>query len=71
MVLSGTKITSSISSLVNQDQGGGMKKAGLPPTEAISSAQRRSYHGSGGGLLRMTFMNRAGGNVYVAGKIGK
>jgi len=71
MVLSGTKRTSSISSIVNQNQGGGMKKAGLPPTEAISSAQRRSYHGSGGGLLNMVFMNRVGGNVYVAGKIGK
>lgn len=72
MVLSGTKRTSSISSIVNQDQGGGMKKAGLPPTEAISSAQRRSYHGSGSGLLNMVFvMNKKGGNVYVAGKIGK
>jgi hypothetical protein len=70
MVLSGTKRTSSISSIVNQPQGGGMKKAGLAPTEAISSAQRRSYNSSGG-LLNMTFMNRAGGNVYVAGKIGK
>lgn len=29
MVLSGTKTTSSISSIVNQNQGGGSKKAGL------------------------------------------
>ena len=30
MVLSTTKLTSSISSIVNQNQGGGNKKAGLP-----------------------------------------
>lgn len=30
MVLSGTKKTSSLSSIVNQNQGGGNKKAGLP-----------------------------------------
>lgn len=30
MVLSTTKKTSSISSITNQDQGGGSKKAGLP-----------------------------------------
>ena len=30
MVLSGPKRTSSISSIVNQDQGGGNKKAGFP-----------------------------------------
>ena len=35
MVLSGTKKTSSISSIVNQNQGGGMKKAGKAPTEAV------------------------------------
>ena len=73
MVLSGTKRTSSISSIVNQNQGGGMKKAGLPPTEAISSAQRRSYHGSGGGLLNMVFMQTNSDPLppVVIGKIGK
>ena len=30
MVLSGTKRTSSMSSIVNQNQGGGSKKAGFP-----------------------------------------
>ena len=30
MVLSGTKTTSSLSSITNQKQGGGSKKAGLP-----------------------------------------
>ena len=30
MVLSGTKKTSSLSSIMNQNQGGGNKKAGLP-----------------------------------------
>ena len=32
-----------ISSIVNQNQGGGSKKAGLVPTEAISAAQREAY----------------------------
>jgi hypothetical protein len=30
MVLSGTKLTTSISSITNQNQGGGNKKAGFP-----------------------------------------
>lgn len=85
MVLSGTKRTSSMSSIVNRPQGGGMKKAGLAPTETASVAQRRAYGGTHAltgdrvglgkngraGLLNMVFMNRVGGNVYVAGKIGK
>lgn len=32
-----------VSSITNQNQGGGSKKAGLVPTEAISSAQREAY----------------------------
>jgi len=44
MVLSGTKKTSSISSIVNQNQGGGMKKAGKAPTETASVAQRNAYN---------------------------
>jgi len=44
MVLSGTKRTSSMSSIVNINQGGGMKKAGLAPTETASVAQRRAYN---------------------------
>jgi hypothetical protein len=44
MVLSGSNRTSSISSIVNINQGGGMKKAGLAPTETASVAQRRAYN---------------------------
>ena len=38
MVYSQTKRTSSISSITNQDTGGGMKKAGLVPTVGKESA---------------------------------
>ena len=44
MVLSGK--SASISSIVNRNQGGGMKKAGLAPTETASVAQRRAYGGT-------------------------
>jgi len=56
MVLSTTSKTASISSIVNQNQGGGMKKAGLPPTEAISVAQRNAYNRGGDGFLKLTSM---------------
>ena len=36
MVLSGSKKTTYRSSIVNQNQGGGAKKAGIPPTANIS-----------------------------------
>lgn len=35
MVLSTTKLTASISSIINQNQGGGNKKAGLVPTKNV------------------------------------
>jgi len=35
MVLSTTKLTASISSIINQNQGGGPKKAGLVPTKNV------------------------------------
>ena len=57
MVLSGTKKTSSISSIVNQNQGGGMKKAGMPPTETVSVAQRMSYN-SAASVLNLTAMQK-------------
>lgn len=37
MVLSGGKKTSSISSIINRNSGGGSKKAGLPPSVAKDS----------------------------------
>ena len=43
MVLSTTKRTSSVSSITNQNQGGGDKKAGLVPTETASVAAAISY----------------------------
>lgn len=43
MVLSTTKRTSSVSSITNQNQGGGDKKAGLVPTETASVATAISY----------------------------
>ncbi len=43
MVLSTTKKTSSISSITNQNQGGGEKKAGLVPTETASVATAIGY----------------------------
>lgn len=42
MVLSGTKITSSLSSITNQKQGGGNKKAGLP--EQVGRTSWESIH---------------------------
>jgi len=70
MVLSGTKRTSSISSIVNAPQGGGMKKAGLPPTEAISVAQRRAYNGAPS-ILNLTVMRMpVNSNRVVIGGIG-
>tara|TARA_B100000927_G_C16209373_1_gene366909 strand:+ start:341 stop:574 length:234 start_codon:yes stop_codon:yes gene_type:complete len=44
MVLSTTKKTSSISSITNQNQGGGDKKAGLVPTETASVATTVAYN---------------------------
>ena len=57
MVLSGTKKSSSISSIVNQNQGGGMKKAGIAPTETASVAQRNAYN-SAGSILNLTAMRK-------------
>jgi hypothetical protein len=42
MVLSGTKKTSSLSSITNQSQGGGNKKAGLP--EQVGRSSWESIH---------------------------
>jgi len=47
MVLSTTKRTSSVSSITNQNQGGGNKKAGLVPTETASVATAISYKVNG------------------------
>ena len=70
MVLSGTKKTSSISSIVNINQGGGMKKAGLAPRETASVAQRRAYN-SAPSILNLKSMRLPNtSNRVVIGGIG-
>ncbi len=44
MVLSGTKKTSSIASITNQNTGGGMKKAGFPAIVGRSAAVSIALH---------------------------
>jgi hypothetical protein len=59
MVLSGSKKSSYQSSIKNQNQGGGSKKAGIPPTTNVSHVSFLAY-----GLL-----NTANGpNVVSSGK---
>lgn len=70
MVLSGTKRTSSMSSIMNINQGGGSKKAGLAPTETASVSQRRAYN-SAPSILNLTAMRTpATSNRVVIGGIG-
>jgi len=70
MVLSGTKRTSSISSIVNGNQGGGMKKAGLAPTETASVAQRRAYNSASSILNLKSMREPRTSNRVVIGGIG-
>jgi hypothetical protein len=56
MVLSGSKRASYISSLVNQPQGGGDKKAGTPPTSNIPDSVYNAYVERGNGLLSLVNM---------------
>jgi hypothetical protein len=72
MVLSGTKRTSSISSIVNQDQGGGMKKGGLAPTETASVAQANARR-SAGGISNLSLMNTlvAGSDARSHHRVGR
>ena len=70
MVLSGSNKTSSLSSIININQGGGMKKAGLAPTETVSVTQRRSYN-SAPSILNLTSMRLpTTSNRVVIGGIG-
>ena len=70
MVLSGTKRTSSMSSIVNGPQGGGMKKAGLAPTETASVAQRRAYNSASSILNLKSMREPRTANRVVIGGIG-
>lgn len=47
MVLSTTKKTSSISSIVNQNQGGGVKKAGTSPRIGVTNFVYSAYRTKG------------------------
>lgn len=55
MVLSTTKKTSSISSIINQNQGGGSKKAGLIPLTGVTnwSHSADKHKGNYGNLTAM------------------
>jgi len=52
MVLSTTKKTASIRSITNQNQGGGSKKAGLPPQIGVDAWAFQAYR-SGGNTVNM------------------
>lgn len=47
MVLSNTKRTASISSIVNRNQGGGPKKAGFPTRIGLNSWTHSAYQAGG------------------------
>lgn len=56
MVLSGSKRASYINSIVNQNQGGGNKKAGTPPIANIPDSVYNAYVERGNGLLSLVNM---------------
>ena len=56
MVLSGSKKTTYMSSLVNRPTGGGSKKAGIPPTSNESHTTFAAYTMRGKGLMSLQNM---------------
>ena len=58
MDLSGSKKISSISSLVNQKQGGGKKKAGIPSSIGVTNWTKIAYDQRGNGLLSLINMRQ-------------
>ena len=56
MVLSGSWKATYQSSLVNRDQGGGAKKAGIPPTANIPDSVYNAYVERGNGILSLVNM---------------
>jgi hypothetical protein len=56
MVLSGSWKATYQSSLVHRNQGGGSKKAGIPPTANIPDSVYNAYVESGNGLLSLVNM---------------
>lgn len=51
MVLSGSKKTTYMSTLVNRPSGGGSKKAGIPPTANESHVTYAAYDMRGNGIM--------------------
>ncbi len=73
MVLSGSKKTSQMASLVNSKQGGGNKKAGLYPSVGKDSWTNVAY-GITPGHCNMSLVcmqrNRPGANACIARPVG-
>lgn len=73
MVLSTSSRSSSISSIVNRSQGGGSKKAGLPPSRTAATNVAFALRGYQQSLLRMkdTTQSSAGDSkVCVSRPVG-
>ena len=61
VLMNGTKKARYQSSIINQPQGGGMKKAGLPPTMAMTQWRWINYNKNNSGsdgILNLTNMRR-------------
>ena len=61
VLMSGTKKARYQASIVNQPQGGGMKKAGLPPTMAMTQLRWINYNkpfSGANGILNLTNMRK-------------
>jgi len=58
MVLSGSWRTTYVRSIISQNQGGGSKKAGTPPTTNIPDSVYNAYVERGNGLLSLVNMRK-------------
>lgn len=58
MVLSGSRRATYLQSVMNQNQGGGMKKAGTPPIANIPDSVYNAYVEAGNGLLSLVNMRK-------------
>ena len=65
MVLSGSKRTSSISSLVNSSQGGGNKKMGLRPQIGVDSWTNVAYGSKPGKCLTLGCIQYQNGDKFA------
>ena len=72
-MISGPKRTSSISSIVNQSQGGGSKKAGLPPNHTAATnvaLAMRGYQQSVASMADTTRSSAGGAPVCGSRSVG-